>query len=75
VHNQDSDKIFSFTSDKTFNLEKISSLVLRDVQQAAFLHKNKKFTDEDFDKIMQNIKQIQKINRNHDPNAPLPHEL
>ena len=68
VHNKDSDKIFSFTSDKTFNLEKISSLVLRDVQQAAFLHKNKKFTDEDFDKIMQNIKKIQSINKNFDPN-------
>ena len=32
VHKKDSDKIFSFTSDAKFNLEKISSLVLRDVQ-------------------------------------------
>lgn len=39
------------------------------------MHKNKKFTDEDFDKIMQNIKKIQSINRNFDPNAPLPQEL
>lgn len=30
VHNHDSDKIFSFTSDKNFDLEKISDLVLRD---------------------------------------------
>jgi molecular chaperone DnaK (HSP70) len=58
VHKKDSDKIFSFTSDKTFNLEKISSLVLRDVQQSAILQKNKKFQTEDFDKIMSNIKQI-----------------
>lgn len=58
VHKKDSDKIFSFTSDKTFNLEKISTLVLRDVQQSAILQKNKKFQTEDFDKIMSNIKQI-----------------
>ena len=32
VHNLDNDKIFSFTSDKDFNLEKISTLVLRDCQ-------------------------------------------
>jgi len=30
VHNLDNDKIFSFTSDKDFDLEKISDLVLRD---------------------------------------------
>ena len=58
VHKKDSDKIFSFTSDKQFNLEKISTLVLRDVQQSAILQKNKKFATEDFDKIMSNIKQI-----------------
>jgi sulfur transfer protein SufE len=32
VHNLDNDKIFSFASDKDFNLEKISTLVLRDCQ-------------------------------------------
>jgi sulfur transfer protein SufE len=31
VHNKDSDKIFSFTSDAKFSLEKISDLVLRDI--------------------------------------------
>ena len=32
VHNKDTDKLFSFTSDREFNLENISKLVLRDVQ-------------------------------------------
>jgi len=61
VHNKDTDKLFSFTSDVSFNLEKVSGLVLRDVQQGAFLDKNKKFVDEDFEKIKQNIMQIQEI--------------
>ena len=47
--------MFSFSSDERFNLEKISGLVLRDVQQGAFLHKNKKFVDQDFEKIKDNI--------------------
>ena len=61
MHNKDTDKLFSFTSDVSFNLEKVSGLVLRDVQQGAFLDKNKKFADEDFEKIKQNIMQIQEI--------------
>ena len=61
MHNKDTDKLFSFTSDVSFNLEKVSGLVLRDVQQGAFLDKNKKFVDEDFEKIKQNIMQIQEI--------------
>jgi len=32
VYSKDTDKLFSFTSDDHFNLEKISTLVLRDVQ-------------------------------------------
>ena len=32
VHQRTTDKIFSFTSDSDFTLEKISTLVLRDVQ-------------------------------------------
>lgn len=31
IHNNDTGKIFSFTSDERFNLERISTLVLRDV--------------------------------------------
>ena len=51
VFNKDTDKLFSFTSDEQFNLEKISRLVLRDCQAGAFLHKNKKFAEEDFEQI------------------------
>ena len=61
MHNHDSDKIFSFTSDKNFNLEKISTLVLRDCQQGAYLNKNRKFEHTDFEKVKNNITQIQKI--------------
>ena len=32
IHNQDNDKMFSFTSDSKFNLEAISNLILREVQ-------------------------------------------
>ena len=67
--------MFSFTSDDKFNLEKISRLVLRDVQQGAFLHKNKKFVEEDFEQIKKNICQIQEINNNYDPNETLPQEI
>jgi hypothetical protein len=68
VHNKDSDKIFSFTSDKKFNLEKISTLVVRDVAQGSLLHKNKKFVDEDFEKIKSNIMMIQTINNGYTDN-------
>lgn len=60
VHNHDSDKIFSFTSDKNFDLEKISDLVLRDCQQGAYLNKNRKFDNTDFEKVKHNLNEIQK---------------
>lgn len=65
VHNLDNDKIFSFTSDQDFNLEKISTLVLRDCQQGAYLNKNRKFEQTDFEKVKQNIMSIQKLNSNN----------
>ena len=74
VHNMDSDKIFSFTSDKDFNLEKISGLVLRDCQQGAYLNKNRKFEHTDFEQVKKNITQIQKINStasNNQINSPV----
>jgi len=65
VHHKDSDKIFSFSSDPGFTLEKISTLVLRDVQQASFLKKTKKFETTDFDRVKRNIEQIAKINASY----------
>ena len=38
------------------------------------MHKNKKFVDEDFERIKQNIMKIQAINNNYDPNETLPQE-
>ena len=48
VHHKESDKIFSFTSDREFTLESISSLVLRDLQQGSRLKKNKNYEGTDF---------------------------
>ena len=61
VHNKDTDKFFSFTSHKDFNLQKISSRLLKDLQTASFLKKNQKFETEDFDTIFHNIKEITNI--------------
>lgn len=61
VHNKESDKIFTYTSDKKFNLESITSLILRDVIHGAALHKNRKFEDVNFEKVRRNIEEIAKI--------------
>lgn len=61
VHNKDSDKIFSYTSENKFNLESITSLILRDVIHGACLHKNRKFEDVNFEKVRRNIEEIAKI--------------
>lgn len=63
IFNNETGKIFSFTSHDEFNLEKISQLVLRDVQYGAGLNKNKKFLEQDFEKIKFNLNHIQKISR------------
>ena len=69
VHNNDTEKLFSFTSDREFNLEKISDLVLRDVQEGALLKKTKKFKGENFENIKNNLTAIKKINKNYDLNT------
>jgi len=61
VHQKDTDKIFSFTSDREFTLEKISDLVLRDVQNAGFLKKNKQYKNTNFSKIKNNIEEISRL--------------
>jgi len=45
VFNQETGKIFCYTSNDKFNLEKISKLVLRDVRDGPALSKNKKFVE------------------------------
>ena len=61
VHQKDNDKIFSFSSAQDFNLEKISALVLRDVQSNAYLKKFRKFEDTDFEKVNQNVVDTQRL--------------
>ena len=73
VHQKDSDKIFSFSSDPDFTLEKISALVLRDMSQGSFLKKNKIYEGTDFEQVGRNIKQIQKLGKAYlQRNEPLP---
>jgi hypothetical protein len=69
VHQKDTDKIFSFTSDRHFTLEKISTLVVRDVQQGSFLKKNKHYKETDFTKVKQNIEEISRLTKQH-PRGP-----
>ena len=61
VHQRDTDKIFSFTSDRDFTLEKISGLVLRDVQQGQYLKKNMVYRDTDFELVKRNIEKSQRL--------------
>jgi hypothetical protein len=73
IFNNETGKIFSFTSHEEFNLEKITQLVLRDVQFGASLNKNKKFLEEDFEKIRTSLKTMQDLETSaasHD-NQPL----
>ena len=51
VHQKTTDKIFSFTSDQEFTLEKISGLILRDVERSNYLKKNKKYHDVNFEEV------------------------
>jgi hypothetical protein len=67
VHQKDTDKIFSFTSDRKFTLEKISELVLRDVQQASLLKKNQQYKDMDFEKVKRNIEDLSRLAKQHLP--------
>jgi len=61
IFNNETGKIFSFTSHEEFNLEKITQLVLRDVQFGASLNKNKKFLEENFENIKTNLKSMQDL--------------
>lgn len=63
IFNNETGKIFSFTSHDQFNLEKISQLVLRDVQYGAGLNKNRKFLEQDFEKIKTNLQHVQELSK------------
>ena len=62
MHHKETDKIFSFTSDREFTLEAISGLVLRDLKEGANLKKNKAYQGTDFLKVKRNIEEMDRIN-------------
>lgn len=49
IHYKDNDKIYTYANDQNFTIGKVSELILRDMTTSAFLNKNKKFEDVDFD--------------------------
>ena len=55
IHQKDSDKIYTYTNDKTYSLERVSDLILRDVRSGAFLKKNRWFEDTDFSSVKRNV--------------------
>ena len=58
IHFKENDKIYTYANDQNFTLAKVSDLILRDMSTGAFLNKNKKFEDVDFEKVQRDIKQI-----------------
>ena len=58
IHFKENDKIYTYANDQNFTLAKVSDLILRDMSTGAFLNKNKKFEDVDFEKVRRDIKQI-----------------
>lgn len=61
IHQKESDKIYTFTNDNNYSLERVSDLIRRDVCSGAFLKKNRAFEETDFQHVKQNIKVIEKI--------------
>lgn len=62
IHHKELDKVFTYTSsEKDFPLERATYLILRDVQASAFLNKNKKFEETDFEQVRKNVKQYTQI--------------
>lgn len=58
IHFKENDKIYTYANDQNFTLARVSDLILRDMSTGAFLNKNKKFEDVDFEKVRRDIKQI-----------------
>lgn len=54
-------KIYTHTTNKTFTLQRITELILKDVQEGAFLKKNNKFEDMDWDQINRNVENIASV--------------
>lgn len=61
MHQKENDKIYTFTNDRNYSLERVSDLILRDLRSGSFLKKNRKFEGTDFQHVKQNIKDIDKL--------------
>ena len=81
IHYKENDKIYTYANDQNFTIGRVSELILRDMTTSAFLNKNKKFEDVDFDQVQQQVKKINgieknynikntKLNHNHSVNDP-----
>ena len=64
IHYKDNDKIYTYANDQNFTIDKVSDLILRDMSTGAFLNKNKKFEDVDFDKVKRNISKMSNMDSN-----------
>ena len=64
IHYKDNDKIYTYANDEKFTIDRVSDLILRDMSTGAFLNKNKKFEDVDFDKVKRNIKNMSNMDSN-----------
>ena len=65
------DKIYTHTTNKTFTLQRISELILKDVQEGAFLKKNNKFEDMDWNQINRNVENIASVGQaKHESSYP-----
>lgn len=71
VYQKDMDKIYTHTTNKTFTLQRITELILKDVQEGAFLKKNNKFEDMDWDQINRNVENIASVGQaKHESSYP-----
>ena len=64
IHYKENDKIYTYANDQNFTIGKVSDLILRDMTTSAFLNKNKKFEDVDFDQVKQKVRKISDIEKN-----------
>lgn len=55
IYKVEDEKMYTYQTDNEFNLQRVTELILNDVQTGAFLNKNKKFEDVDFEMTRHNL--------------------
>ena len=62
VHEFSQDKIYPYSSnEKEFTIEKITSLILREMREGLFLKKNRMFEDSNFKNLNNDISELSKL--------------